>query len=217
MEAHRPTMDRTVNLKLTIVVRSRSPLLNSKKICTNMKPHQDRQKQGNDAEPTFSEREPFLDPEDLDLQNLSDDPGLEKEFSDLGFDLKNSQLVHSGSAGPFTVLTHHYPLGKTEEPLYLLEIRFLIGHLDRVGDVMLIGEENNTDHRIIAIQAACINALDITDLSPRFVYEKTYAIGHGSLPNRSSILADILQGQRSSMQQLQNILKFFQALKAMEV
>ncbi len=181
-----------------------------------MKPYHDRQQGGNDTEPTISEGEPFLHPEDIDLQNLSDDPGLEKEFSDLGFDLNSSQLLHSGSAGPFTVLTHSYPLGKTEEPLYLLEIRFLIGHLDRLGDVMLIGEENNTDRRIIAIQATCINALDITDLSPRFVYERTYTIGHGSLPNRSSLLADILQGQRSSMHQLQNVLKFFQALRAME-
>lgn len=181
-----------------------------------MKPHHDRQKESHNTGPIFSEDEPSLHPKDLDLQYLSDDPGLEKEFSDLGFDLKSSQLIHSGSAGPFTVLTHHYPLGKTEEPLYLLEIRFLIGHQDRVGDVMLMGEENSTDQRIIAIQAACINALDITDVSPRFVFEKTYTIGHGSLPNKSSILADILQGQRSSMQQLQNILKFFQALKAME-
>ena len=181
-----------------------------------MKPQHDSQKGGQDTRATFSEDKPFLDPEDLDLQYLSDDPGLEKEFSDLGFDLKSNELIHSGSAGPFTVLTHHYPLGKTEEPLYLLEIRFLIGHQDRVGDVMLIGEENSADQRIIAIQAACINALDVTDVSPRFIFEKTYTIGHGSLPNKSSILADILQGQRSSMQQLQNILKFFQALKAME-
>ncbi len=181
-----------------------------------MKTYHDRQQERNDNEPTNSEDEPSLQPEDIDLQNLLDDPGLEKEFSDLGFDLNSSQLVHSGSAGPFTVLTHHYPLGKTEEPLYLLDIRFLIGHLDRLGDVMLIGEESNTDRRIVAIQAACINALDITDLSPRFIYEKTYTIGHGALPNRSSILAGILQGQRSSMQQLQNVLKFFQALRAME-
>ncbi|WP_431217179.1 hypothetical protein ACQ86N_23150 [Puia sp. P3] len=181
-----------------------------------MKSQHDSQNGGQDNRPTFSENEPFLHPEDLDLQYLSDDPGLEKEFSDLGFDLKSSQLMHSGSAGSFTVLTYHFPLGKTEEPLYLLEIRFLIGHQDRVGDVMLIGEEKSSDQRIIAIQAACINALDITADGPRFVFEKTYTIGHDQLPNKSSILADILHGQRSSLQQLQNILKFFQASKTVQ-
>jgi len=151
-----------------------------------------------------------------DLQYLSNDPGLEKEFSDLGFDLKSIDLIHTGSAGPFIVLTHHYPLGKAEEPVYLLEVRFLVAHRDRIGDIMYLGEENSADQRIIAIQAACINALDTIDTSPRFVFEKTYTIGYGSLPNKASILADILQGQRSSMQQLQNILKFFQASKAVK-
>jgi hypothetical protein len=180
-----------------------------------MKPQYDRQKGGQDTRPTFPDSY-FLRTGDQDLQYLSNDPGLEKEFSDLGFDLKSIHLIHTGSAGPFSVLTHHYPLGKAEEPVYLLEVRFLIGHHDRVGDIMLVGEENSTDQRIIAIQAACINALDITDVSPRFVFEKTYTIGHGSLPNKSSILADILQGQRSSLQQLQNILKFFQASKTVQ-
>jgi len=174
----------------------------------HMKSQDHRQKQGQDTGPVPSDSQPPL--------HLLNDPGLDREFSQLGFDLKSIDLTHIGSAGPFDVLTHHYPLGKEEEPVYLLECRFLIGRADRLGDVMDPDEEENPDLRIIAIQAACINALNVTDNAPRFVFEKTYAIGNGSLPNRTSIMADILQGQQSNMRQLGNILKFFLALKRAE-
>ena len=169
-----------------------------------MKSQHHCQKEGQDTTPVASN-------DQLPL-HLLNDPGLDREFSQLGFDLKSIDLTYIGSAGPFVVLTHHYPLGKEEEPLYLLECRFLVGPADRLGDVIDPDGNENPDLRIIAVQAACINALNVTDKDPRFVFEKTYAIGNGSLPNRPFIMADILEGQQSNMRRLGNVLKFFLAL-----
>jgi hypothetical protein len=143
-------------------------------------------------------------------QDIQKDRGLEKSFSDLGFDLDSVLPIHGATAGPVSTLTCVDRLFAPGDP-FSLEYRFIIVPADREGDILYPGEISNPDRKIIAIQTAGVHSIDPGETTPRCVLERTYAIGGGPLPHRTAMMADVVDAERGYLRQVRNILKLFQA------
>ena len=153
----------------------------------------------------------FTDPHPYSSQAVLNDPALQEELSDLGFDLKTDKFFLSNVAGSLTVLILRHHLGKPGELVSLIEYRLVIAPSDRNGDIVRPDEQNRNPPRIIAIQVAGIHGIDPGQDSPRWVFEKTYSVGAKTMPSKGQMMADILQMEKLYHSQLQNIRHFFHA------
>lgn len=143
------------------------------------------------------------------LQEILSDPDFQEQLSKLGFDPKASEFTLSCPSGPLAILIRRQPLDMPFGRYAALEYRLMIAPADRNGDILYPGREKRNTLQIVAIQVATITGIYSGEDSPQAIFEKTYAVGTGFLPDRNFMMRDLLQMIGRYNRQIHSFREFF--------
>src|SRR5580658_48584 len=150
-----------------------------------------------------------MHPHPQTVQEILSDPDFQEQLSKLGFDPRANEFTLSCHSGPLAILIRRQPLDMPSGRFAALEYRLMIAPADRNGDIVYPGRVRRNTSQIVAIQVATITGLYSGEDSPQAIFEKTYAVGTGFLPDRNFMMRDLSQMNGHYNRQIQSFREFF--------